>query len=158
MNSKLEFLNLEQLVKLVGDLGKADKAKATRAGLSAAAREINKVAKSNLNATKKGFSKTGYASFRKAFNYRFTKGADKKSLAMLVGIKHREGYKLRFINYGTDERITKGTKKYPAGASRGSLKATHFFNNAVTSTQERAGSIISEALIKSLTKIVSNYA
>ena len=57
--------------------------------------------------------------------------------------KDSRAYILRFLEFGTKERTTKGrTKKksggYKAQANRGQIKATNFFNNAVNSKKSEA--------------------
>jgi len=122
--------------------------------LNAAFRKSSKpildTAKSNFEATKKGKSESGYAGLASAFKTK----ALRTDVGMVIGMQHKEGYKYRFLNYGTAARYTKkGKKKRFTGV----IKPSNFFTNAVTSSGGEAQNMLSNEIILSLERCVKKY-
>lgn len=145
----LEFINSTELQKLFFELQDSIQMKVLDAAFRKAGKPILDTAKSNFNATKKGLSTTGYALLNKAFKSR----ALKKDVGMVFGMQHREGYKYRFLNFGTDGRYTRS--KHPRYT--GIIKPSLFFTDAVKTQAGNAQNMLSDEIVASLERLVKRY-
>lgn len=140
--------------KLFEELTIKDGNKVIFNGLRSAGILIFKQIKSNFNTVKKGKSKTGYSDLKKSLRM--------EKMQSQFGVKigfTKKGYKYRFINYGTDERITTGYGKskkrsFSKKSNKGKLNPTKFFDNAVEQRRNEALSLVSQSIIKSLNNVI----
>lgn len=144
----LEQINSNELQKLFFELTDTVQMRVLNAALRKSGKIFIDTAKVNFQSTKKGFSKTNYSMFSKSFKSKPLKS----DVGMLFGMEHREGYKYRFLNFGTKARYTKSSKRYT-----GVIKASNFFTNAVTSKRDEAQNMLSDEIIKSLERVVKKY-
>lgn len=141
----LKIINQQDALDLFHELVFTEQNKIVNTAFRNVAWIILNQAKSNFNAIKKGKSKTGYKFTRSSFTtapYR-----SKEGFGIKAGIKN---YKMRWIEWGTDERNTK--KRFT-----GKLQPTNFFFNAVKQKKEEATNKISDAIMNSLQKTVDKY-
>ena len=144
----LEHINAADLQKLFLELTDNIQMKVLNDAFKKSGKVIIDTAKSNFKSTKKGFSKTNYSMFNKSFKSK----ALKKDVGMIFGMQHREGFKYRFLNFGTKERFTKSKKRFT-----GVIKASNFFTDAVTSKSGDAQSMLSNEIVLSLDRVVKKY-
>lgn len=144
----IDLVNADDLKKLFADLKDGVQMKVLNAAFKKSGKIILDAAKTNFQTTKKGFSKTNYADFRKSFKSK----ALKKDIGMIFGMQHREGYKYRFINFGTKERYTRTTKRFT-----GIIKPSSFFTSAVESKTEQAQAMLAGNIVESLERLVNKY-
>lgn len=147
----IKFINDKQTQKFFNDLNKQVQSKIIYDALKKQGKLIIDRSKSNFQATKKNKSTTNYAEFNRAFKIQNRMKRDDE-LGIKVGMQHREGYKYRFINYGTEERFTKKDR------STGQLKGTKFFTDAVDQSMPEIQENINQEIKNSLEKIVAKYA
>lgn len=145
----LNLINSTELQKLFFELQDKIQIKVLEDAFKKAGKIILDTAKTNFNSTKKGKSKTNYAGLNRSFKSK----ALRKSIGMIFGMQHREGYKYRFLNYGTAQRFTRGKKPRYTGI----IKPSNFFTNAVTTQAENARATLSKNIELSLEKIVKKY-
>lgn len=143
-----ELVNAGELNKLFLELQTSVQIKVLEGAFRKAGKPILTTAKSNFNATKQGLSRTGYAMLSKAFKAKVMK----KEIGMVFGMQHREGYKYRFLNFGTKERFTRKNGRFS-----GVIKPSKFFTNAVESTAGTVQSTLSKEIILSLERTVKKY-
>lgn len=145
----LKYLNSTELQKLFFELQDSVQIKVLDGAFRKAGKIIIDTAKTNFNATKKGLSKTNYSIFSKSFKAK----ALKKDIGMIFGMQHREGYKYRFLNYGTKDRFTRSKQPRFTGVIKPSL----FFNKAVQSQGDNALNNLSNEIVLSLERVVKKY-
>ena len=146
----LNLINSTELQKLFFELQDKVQMKVLNDAFKKSGKIILDTAKANFNTTKKGKSKTNYSALSRAFRSK----ALYKTIGMVFGMQHREGYKYRFLNYGTVARFTKnGSRKRYTGT----LKPSNFFTNAVTSQAENAQKNLSKEIELSLERVVKKY-
>lgn len=145
---KLILKNDHNLIRLFENLDTKKQKRVIDNTLKASGRIINKQAKQNFNLVKKNQSRTNYSEFNRMFKVQ-SKRPKPDELGVLVGMKHREGYKYRFIEYGTASRYTRKGNYY-----RGKIEKNSFFYSAVTQTKEKVKNTFSEGFIKSLNNVV----
>lgn len=156
----IEIINDKELQKLFSELIPSVQNKIVLQGMRSAAKVILQQAKSYFKARQKNKSKTGY----KEINRSFASEPMRSKFGLKVGVKH---YKARWINWGTEDRYYKSSKKsyYRKSGSdtnidkhfTGKIQPTNFFFDAVKLTRDRAQSNVSDAIIESLTKTVEKY-
>lgn len=162
----LAMINSQDLKKLFDELQSSVQIQVLNAAFRKAGKPILEQAKANFMAIKKGKSKDGYSTFDKAFKMT----ALKKDIGMIIGLKHQEGYKYRFIEYGTAERQYKvkksssnkegkaGFYKSAAGMhSTGVIKPSQFFENAVAQKGNESQELLSAEIVLSLERCVKRY-
>jgi hypothetical protein len=146
----LNLINSTELQKLFFELQDKVQMKVLNDAFKKSGKIILDTAKANFNATKKNLSKTKYSALSRSFKSK----ALRKEIGMVFGMQHREGYKYRFLNYGTVARFTKnGSKKRYTGT----IKPSNFFTNAVTSQAENAQKNLSNEIVLSLERVVKKY-
>jgi len=142
--------NADDLIKLLNSIIPSVTGKVIRDALKQGAKAINATAKASLNASKLGKSTTNYKYYSTAFKIENIKNKNPLELGVKAGVKDdKNGYKLRWLEWGTADRYTKGDKGKPS-MFRGKVEGSNFFYNSVKSNTEKAGKIISDALLKSL--------
>ncbi len=145
----IKLINSSDLQKLFFELQDKVQMKVLNDAFKQSGKLITDAAKVNFNATKKGKSKTNYAALKRAFRNKPLR----KDIGMVFGMQHRDGYKYRFLNYGTVKRFTKNKKTRYTGI----IKPSNFFTNAVTSQAENAQNALSKNITASLEKVVKKY-
>jgi len=150
-DSKIRLINDKELMALFDELIPSVQNKIIVNGLKSAASIITKQAKQNFKGTKKNKSKTGYKDLNSSFKIK----PMNKELGVIAGMQHREGYKYRFLNYGTEQRSykTKKGKQHDIGKIVGS----NFFTDAVNSKKEEANKNIQDEIVKSMNKTVNKW-
>lgn len=145
---KLLLKNDDNLIRLFENLDTKRQRRTIENALKASGRIINKQAKQNFKLVKKNKSRTNYSEFNRMFKVQ-SKRPKPDELGVLVGMKHREGYKYRFIEHGTTDRYTRKGNYY-----RGKIERRGFFYDAVTQTKEKVKNSFSDNLIKTLNNVV----
>jgi len=123
-------------------------------------------ARTNFNATKKNKSLTNYSEFDEGLKMQQAK----TKLGIKIGMQHREGYKYRFLNYGTADRFykisssksnTKGTAGFYASDktthNTGVIKPNKFFTNAVEQKGDEAQTTLNTEIVNVFEKTVARY-
>lgn len=160
----IKVVNAEQLIELINTLPKAVAGKATIDALTAGANYINKTAERALNTSKKGESTSSYSYYATSFKQEKLKAKTADELGVRTGVWNRKnGYKLRWIEWGTADRNTLPRRNYLTGKIKqprftGRIEGSHFFFNAVRSSQDEVFKILSNAIIKSLEEHAKNLA
>jgi hypothetical protein len=149
--AKFSIINDRELYKLFQELTPSVQNKIINTGLKNAARLIINEAKRNFKTVKKNKSQTNYEDFNSSFTIRNMKS----KAGVIAGMSAREGYKYRFINFGTADRNYK-TKNGKAHKT-GKIEQTSFFTNAVESRKETAQKDVQEAITKAMNKTVEKY-
>ena len=162
----LNLLNSDDLNKLFFELKDNIQMNVLNGAFRKAGKVILDAAKTNFNAIKKGFSKTGYSELDKGMKIQPLQN----QVGVKIGMQHREGYKYRFINDGTKERQYQIGKKFKPNEgfksfyksdklthSTGMLKPTEFFDNAVDSQADTAQNMLSDEIVLSLERCVRRY-
>ncbi len=156
----LDIINDKELLKLFNELDVRVQSRVINAGFRKAANLIMKQAKANLKQIKKGKSKTGYANINRIFKIQPLKSDG--NIGVKAGIT-KEGYKYRWLNWGTDNRkyTIKKRKFFKKNNVKehntGLIKPSHFFSNAVDSTKGEAQKNVNEAIINSLKNVIRKY-
>lgn len=145
----LSLINSSDLQKLFFELQDKVQMKVLNDAFKKSGKIILDTAKSNFNATKKGLSKTNYSALSRAFKSK----ALRKDIGMVFGMQHKEGYKYRFLNYGTKKRFTRTKKPRYTGI----IKPSNFFTDAVTSQAQNAQNMLSKEIQLSLERLVKKY-
>lgn len=145
----LDLVNSTELQKLFFDLQDKIQMKVLNTAFRKSGKVILDTAKTNFNSTKKGKSKTNYSAFASSFKSKPLR----EDVGMVFGMQHREGYKYRFLNFGTKKRFTREKKPRFTGI----IQPSNFFTNAVTSKADTAQSMLSAEIIKSLENVVKKY-
>lgn len=114
-------------------------------------------AKRNWNAGKKNQSKTGYKGYSSYFKSEPMKSVGNTGFGYKIGLKGDKAYKMRWLEWGTNERYTRGKK---TGNKRytGKITGTHFFYSAVGNKMEEAKNNLNDAVIKSFDTVVKRYS
>jgi hypothetical protein len=158
----LKIINDAKLQKLFTELVPATQNKIVLNGMRSAAQEILKQAKTNFKSQQKNKSKTGYKFFNRSFATEPMKG----TFGLKVGVKN---YKMRWLEWGTDERfVKKGRKRFfryrksllnsdKDKRSTGKITGTHFFFKAVEEKKNVAINNINNAIIESFEKVIKKY-
>lgn len=157
----IEVINDKDLLKLFNELDPKVQQKIINQGFRTAAMIILKATKDSLNQVKKGKSKTGYSYLNRMFKISPIKPNDKNNIGVKLGIT-KEGYKYRWLEWGTNERqyeIKKGNifKTTTTTQFTGKIQPTHFFYNAVDATKEQAQKNVNEAIVNALKNVVKKY-
>ena len=161
METGMKFTGYDSLVKMLNGLEPALKSKVVIESMREAGGVINNEAQRRLFATKKGYSKSAYSYYIRVFKIENLKARSEAELGgVKVGIS-KEGYKLRWLQFGTKDRsyyVTK-TSKGQKGTSHktGRILGSNFFFGAVKGKQREAYEIISSAVIKSLENNLNKY-
>ena len=118
-----------------------------------------------IQSVKKNKSKTNYKNFNKIFKIESLKN-EKNGFGLKLGIT-KEGYKYRWLQWGTEERTyIKGTKKslksffIKQGKKEhrtGKITGTNFFYGAVERKQKEANEMISDAVVQNFERIIKKY-
>lgn len=132
--------NGDELIRLLNGLQEEIRKEVISDAFVEGAIVINQQAKQNLFASRKLKSKSGYSYYNSLFSVEELK----RNIGVKYGVKHREGYKLRWVEWGTKERKTSTDQ------SRGNITATNFFYNAVAQKQGLAKQTISNSILKAL--------
>lgn len=176
MDTGINFTGLTNFQKTLFNLPSAVKGQIMRTGLLDAAKAINRTAQSNLQATKKGKSRTNYSAYNRAFVANLYKPKDINLVAGVVagvlGTKRKKSdplygaYKLRWIDSGTVYRkyqsvkvTSDGTKSRRATVvdhRTGKITATRFFSKAVKGSYQNSFNIIANSFQKSLMEYWGN--
>jgi len=141
----LEIINDKELFKLFNELQTSVQNRIVINGFKNAAQVIKNEIKSSFISVRKNKSKTGYKNL---------KDLKIEPMKSAVGVKvgfTREGYKYRWIQWGTKERKTK------KGYNRGIIDETNFFYGAVERSMPQAQNKVSECIVKSLENTVKKY-
>lgn len=145
----LDLINSTELQKLFFDLQDKIQLKVLNTAFKKSGKIILDTAKVNFNATKKGLSRTNYSGFASSFKSKPLK----ENIGMVFGMQHREGYKYRFLNFGTKKRYTRATKPRFTGI----IQPSNFFTDAVRDKAETAQNSLSAEIIKSIENVVKKY-
>jgi len=157
----IEIINDKELFNLFNDLETKLQNKIVVAGMKTAANIILKKAKENFQSVKKDKSLTNYSKLNSFFKVQPLQNPDLNTFGLKLGIT-KQGYKLRWINWGTNERFYKKSKKsyFKKSAKEhktGKIEQTDFFYLAVESSKSEANNKVSQAIIDSLNKTVNKY-
>lgn len=146
----LELINSTELQKLFFDLQDKVQMRVLNTAFKKSGKIILDTAKINFKSIKKGLSKTNYKALTSAFKSRPLR----EDVGMIFGMQHREGYKYRFLNFGTKKRYTRDNNPRYTGI----IKPSNFFTNAVNDKGETAQNILSDEIIKSLENVIKKYS
>ena len=159
---ELTVTNSSELLDLLNKMLPTVRTNAVMDGLQAGANMINSQARSNLNASKRGASKTGYSYYATAFKMENLKSKTPEEIGVRTGVYDKwHGYKLRWMQWGTGERKTflrksAITKKTIAPMNRGRIIGNNFFFGAVRGQQDEIFKVVSDAVLKSLENLTKN--
>lgn len=145
----LKLINSTDLQKLFFELQDKIQMKVLNEAFKKSGKVFLDTAKSNFNGVKKGLSKTNYDGLSRSFKSR----ALRNDIGMVFGMQNKEGYKYRFLNYGTVARFTKGSKPRFTGI----IKPSNFFTDAVTSQALNAQNMLSNEIVLSLERVVKKF-
>ncbi len=159
METGMRLTNYGDIVKALKGLEPALKSEIVVKAMREAGELINSEAKTRLFATKKGYSKSAYSYYTRAFKVENLKARNATELGgVKVGIS-KEGYKLRWLQFGTKERSYYNTSSSRVSSTRlgskhntGKILGSNFFYGAVKGKQRDAYELISNAILKSLQK------
>ena len=149
----LKIEGLDELNKIISEFPAAVQNRIVINAMKASANDIIKTAKSNFQSVKKNKSQTGYADINSSFKVEKMKS----KVGVKAGIKGSKGYLLRFINYGTAERMYK-QKKSGVEHRTGKIQPTKFFESAVDSKRDQAMKNVEDNIITQLEKTFKKYA
>jgi hypothetical protein len=149
---KFELFNDKALMALFDELQPKIQDNIIIGGLKNAGKVINDEAKQNFQAIKKNKSKTGYQDLNSMFKVVKMRAP---KIGVRVGMSAREGYKYRFMNFGTEERyyMTKNGVEHRTGA----IPKREFFTRAVESKKQEAEDNVQNAIKESMEKTVKRY-
>ena len=150
----LTFINDQETLKLFNELVANVQGKIILEGLKKAAKPILETAKTTFQRYKKNQSKTNYADLKKSARIK-SRRKRKDELGVIVGFT-REGYKYRWINWGTDDRFYT-TKKNKKEKYVGKLEKTNFFFDAVDQSRPQAEAAVSQEIKTSLERTMKKY-
>jgi len=148
-NTGIQLLNSTELGKLFDELTPAIQSQIVKKGLRDSGNIILQQVKAN---------------FQSRYNLKdnhllkcFVNQAMQTKVGQKIGVKGGEkgydGYIIRFLEYGTNDRTQKKSKRFT-----GKLKAGHFFSDAVDSTKDQAVAGVQDAIVASFEKTVAKYA
>ena len=152
----MKVTNNAELITLLNGMLPAVRIKAVMEGLQAGAKLINDQARTSLNASKRNSPNAKYAYYATAFKMEALKSKTANELGIRTGVyDKKDGYKLRWIEWGTAERETFERKSRTTNTlipkmNRGSIIGYNFFFGAVRSQEDKVFKVVSEAVIKSL--------
>lgn len=162
----IELSNTKNVMHLFDELAVTEQNKIVLAGLRTAGKIILDGAKNNWQQRKKG--KSNIDDFKYDFKSKFkieklSKNSD--NFGVKIGIQNdNNGYRLRWVEWGTEERSYKAKKSFNLNNHRikkgttvrtGKIEATHFFYDAVEDKKEIARDSIDEAVIKSYNRTIN---
>jgi len=152
MAINVEIKGLEELNKCLLEMPKNMVNNSIMSAIRRTAKILTNESKNQFNLIKKNKSKTNYSSLNSIFKIEKAKSF----FGVKAGIKHREGYKYNFINYGTKNRhyLTKKTKKIHL---TGQLNSTNFFEKSIENKQNEINNTIEKNIIIQLNKTVNKY-
>lgn len=145
IDAALLLINTTELKTVFNNLESGIQKKVLDKVLKQASTVILNAARTNFNTVKKGESKTNYNGLSNAFKSKTAKN----ELAVVYGLQESGLFKYRWINYGTEERFTKGDN----ARSTGIINPTFFFTKAVETQSNTARGVMSEGIIKVLDDI-----
>jgi len=156
METGLKIENSDQLVKLLKSYPEVVRNAAVIKGMEAGAEMLNESAKARLFASRKGASKTNYSYYAAAFKKESLRSKTPDTVGVRTGVyDKRQGYKLRWLEWGTGQRFTRTRKNALTGAStlkksRGKMQGSHFFFEALRGKQDAFFRTLSNVVIKAL--------
>lgn len=161
----IRLTNLKQSMDLFDELATNEQDKIVIAGIRKAGKIILDKAKTNWQRVKKGKSNPDDIKYDFKSKFKISKLSKRSdNFGVKVGIiNDNNGYRLRWIEWGTDERTYRAKKSFNLNGYRiskgdtvrtGKIQATHFFYNAVEDTQEKANEAISQAIIDSYNRTI----
>jgi len=168
METGIKFENYADLVEMLNGLLPALRKKVVMDGLQEAAGVILNQAKSNLRASSKGKSVSGTLNKGQIWRAESLKARNDEEMGgVKIGIT-KDGYKARFLQWGTRKRKflstnkqinTAGWKEKHGGYyhNTGSIIGNDFFYGAVKAKQRDAYNIIIDAILESLERNLSKY-
>jgi len=161
----LKLINNPELLKLFNELNDKLKNQIVLGGMRKAANLIVKEIKTNFQSVKKNKSKTNYKNFNKLFKIESIKD-EKNGFGLKLGIT-KEGYKYKWLQWGTEQRsYKKNSKKSVKNLFKKSVKnehltgaitATNFFYSAVERSMDKANNMISSAVMQNFDRIIRKY-
>lgn len=150
-------VNNAGLLEVLNGFLPAVQGKVVMDALKTGAASINEQAKASLYASKKGTSKTNYSYYSRAFKMEDLKSKTPLELGVRTGVRDaKNGYKLRWIEFGTNTRFTSKKKGGSGGANRGKITGVNFFFNAVRGHGEKIFGVVSDAVIASLDNLTKS--
>jgi len=161
MDAGFKVENSEQLLKLLRSYPDVVKNAAVIKGMEAGADLINESAKAKLFASRKGASKTGYNYYAAAFKKENLKSKAPDTVGIRTGVYNKkEGYKFRWLEWGTAQRFTRTRKNALTGVnttkkSRGKIIGNNFFFDALKGKEDIFFRTISNVIVKALEDITS---
>jgi len=164
METGIKVENSQQLIDILNGVLPAIRSKAVISGMVEGANLINARAKAALMAGRKGQSNTQYSYYATAFKSEKLKGKTPDELGIRTGVWNKEnGYKLRWLEWGTQDRTTFRRKNRLTGevsepANRGRITGNNFFFGTVRNQQDEVFRVVSEAIIKSLEQLTASNA
>jgi hypothetical protein len=151
----IRFINDAETRKLFNELSREVQGKIVLDALKKVSKPILDQAKVNFKAVKKDLSKTNYSILRRSFKIESRRKTE-NTLGVKIGAT-KEGYKYRWIQWGTADRYTERTKKR-AKAFRGSIKATNFFYSAVSQKMPDVKEAVGNEIKLSLERVMKKYS
>lgn len=157
--TQIKVDNSEQLIKLLNSMPDVIRSKATLEGLKAGANLINEQARTRLMASKKGENVGSY--YMSAFKIEQLTNRPPEEMGVKTGVwDKKNGYKLRWLEWGTVDRYTRKRKNAKTGKItgnkfRGSMQGNHFFFGTVRTQEDAVFQAISKAVIRSLDELTS---
>lgn len=157
----INIINDAELQKLFTELIPSVQNKVVFGGMRTAAGIIKNRVLSIFDSVKKNKSKTNYKAAKKELKIENMKSG----IGVKVGYT-KEGFKYRWIQWGTKDRYyKKGVKRsiwrkksdQTGGHFTGALEKTDFFYKAVRETSSEAQNKVSQAILESLEKTVRKY-
>jgi len=116
----IKFINDSETLKLFNELNSTVQSKIILDALKRSSRVMKDKIKSNFIAQKKDLSRTNYRDLNKTLKIANRKKKKDHQLGIIIGFT-KEGYKYRWIQWGTEDRYTK-KKMY-----RGKIEGNNFF-------------------------------
>jgi len=160
--ANLKVENAEELNAILNGILPTLATKAVLDGMVSASELVNAAAYRALMASRKD-STSGYY-YQSSFKYEKVKNKTPDKLGIRTGVWNRQnGYKLRWLEWGTDERktfkrVNRMTNTVTQKMSRGKITGSNYFFNAVKDNQERMFEVMSKAIVKSLEKLTADNA
>lgn len=162
----LKFLNTAEQQQLFSELIDSVQIKILNFAFRKAGKIILDNSKSNFDGVKKNKSKTGYADLDKSFKMKQMH----TEIGMIIGMQAKEGYKYRFLNYGTKKRSYKLKSKFFGGDGKagfyktsstehftGTIQPNRFFTDAVESNADNVLNTLSNEIVNKFESVVKKY-
>lgn len=146
----IRFINDKETLSFFNELNSTVQSKIILNALRQSGKVIAQQIKTNFLMQKKDKSKTNYRDLSKTLKIANRKKKENQ-LGVIIGIT-KEGYKYRWIQWGTEERYTKKKKIY-----RGQIVGNNFFFSAVEQKINIVKDSISDEIIKSMENVVKKY-